>query len=227
MPTVLVIEDDQAIREALVEQLSGSGFDVQAARSGLDGVERLTSGAIDVVVLDLGLPDIDGTDVLAMVRGLGSTPVIVATARDDEAEMVRLLEAGADDYVVKPFSAAQIEARIRAVLRRTGDPEQTPIITAGDLVIDRDAHEARLAGELLDLRAREFDLLAYLAARAGVMVSKRELMAEVWHQPYGGADKTVDVHVSWLRKKLGESAAEPAYIHTKRGVGVKLVPPEQ
>jgi DNA-binding response OmpR family regulator len=227
MPTVLVIEDDQAIREALVEQLSGSGFDVQAARSGLDGVERLTSGAIDVVVLDLGLPDIDGTDVLAMVRGLGSTPVIVATARDDEAEMVRLLEAGADDYVVKPFSAAQIEARIRAVLRRTGDPEQTPIITAGDLVIDRDAHEARLAGELLDLRAREFDLLAYLAARSGVMVSKRELMAEVWHQPYGGADKTVDVHVSWLRKKLGESAAEPSYIHTKRGVGVKLVPPDQ
>jgi DNA-binding response OmpR family regulator len=178
-------------------------------------------------VLDLGLPDIDGTDVLAMVRGLGSTPVIVATARDDEAEMVRLLEAGADDYVVKPFSAAQIEARIRAVLRRTGDPEQTPIITAGDLVIDRDAHEARLAGELLDLRAREFDLLAYLAARSGVMVSKRELMAEVWHQPYGGADKTVDVHVSWLRKKLGESAAEPSYIHTKRGVGVKLVPPDQ
>jgi DNA-binding response OmpR family regulator len=227
MPTVLVIEDDQAIREALVEQLSGSGFDVQAAASGLDGVEQLTGGAIDVVVLDLGLPDIDGTDVLAMVRGLGDTPVIVATARDDEKEMVRLLEAGADDYVVKPFSAAQIEARIRAVLRRTGEPEQTPVITVGGLVIDRDAHEATLDGEPIDLRAREFDLLAYLAARPGAMVSKRELMAEVWRQPYGGADKTVDVHVSWLRKKLGESAAEPRYIHTKRGVGVKLVPPEQ
>ena len=171
MPTVLVIEDDQAIREALVEQLSGSGFDVQAAASGLDGVEQLTGGAIDVVVLDLGLPDIDGTDVLAMVRGLGDTPVIVATARDDEKEMVRLLEAGADDYVVKPFSAAQIEARIRAVLRRTGEPEQTPVITVGGLVIDRDAHEARLDGELIDLRAREFDLLAYLAARPGAMVS--------------------------------------------------------
>ena len=154
MPTVLVIEDDQAIREALVEQLSGSGFDVQAAASGLDGVEQLTGGAIDVIVLDLGLPDIDGTDVLAMVRGLGDTPVIVATARDDEKEMVRLLEAGADDYVVKPFSAAQIEARIRAVLRRTGEPEQTPVITVGGLVIDRDAHEARLDGELIDLRAR-------------------------------------------------------------------------
>ena len=227
MPTVLVIEDDQAIREALVEQLSSSGFDVQGARSGLEGVEQLTRGAIDVVVLDLGLPDIDGADVLAMMRGLGDTPVIVATARDDEKEMVRLLEAGADDYVVKPFSASQIEARIGAVLRRTGEPEQTPIINVGDLIIDRDAHEVRLAGELLDLRAREFDLLEYLAERPGVMVSKRELMAEVWRQPYGGADKTVDVHVSWLRTKLGESAAEPSYIHTRRGIGVKLVPPEQ
>ncbi len=228
MPTVLVIEDDQAIREALVEHLSGSGFVVRAARSGLDGVEDLTSGdVVDVVVLDLGLPDIDGTDVLAMLRGLSNIPVIVATARDDEAEMVRLLEAGADDYVVKPFSAAQIEARIRAVLRRTGEPEQTPVISVGDLVIDRDAHEVRLGGELLELRARVFDLLAYLAARPGVVVSKRELMAEVWRQPYGGADKTVDVHVSWLRKKLGESAADPAYIHTKRGVGVKLVPPDR
>lgn len=227
MPTVLVIEDDQAIREALVEHLSGSGFDVQAARSGLDGVEQLTAGAVDVVVLDLGLPDIDGADVLRMIRGLGDTPVIVATARDDETEMVDLLEAGADDYVVKPFSAAQIEARIGAVLRRASDSEATPVLTVGELAVDRDAHEARLAGELLDLRAREFDLLAYLAARPGVMVSKRELMAEVWRQPYGGADKTVDVHVSWLRKKLGESAAEPRYIHTRRGVGVKLLPPKQ
>lgn len=179
MPNVLAIEDDQAIREALVDQLSGSGFHVQAARSGLDGMELLTAGDFDVVLLDLGLPDIDGTDVLRMIRGLGDTPVIVATARDDEAEMVKLLEAGADDYVVKPFSVAQIEARIRAVLRRTGEPEHAPVITVGELVVDRDAHEAMLEGEPLDLRAREFDLLAYLAARPGVMVSKRELMAEV------------------------------------------------
>ena len=178
-------------------------------------------------MLDLGLPDVDGTDVLRMIRGLGDTPVIVATARDNEAEMVQLLEAGADDYVVKPFSTAQIEARIRAVLRRTSDSDEDAVIVLGDLVIDREAHEARLGGDLLDLRAREFDLLAYLGSRPGVMVSKRELMAEVWRQPYGGADKTVDVHVSWLRKKLGESAAEPRFIHTKRGVGVKLVPPDQ
>jgi len=227
MPSVLVIEDDQAIREALVDRLSGSGFHVQAARSGLDGVEQLAGADIDVIVLDLGLPDIDGADVLRMIRGLGDTPVIVATARDDETEMVKLLEAGADDYVVKPFSVAQIEARIRAVLRRAGDTEQDAVLTVGGLVIDRGAHEATLDGAALDLRAREFDLLAYLAGRPGVMVSKRELMAEVWRQPYGGADKTVDVHVSWLRKKLGESAAEPRYIHTKRGVGVKLAAPEQ
>ena len=160
-----------------------------------------------------------------MIRGLGDTPIIVTTARDEEREIVRLLDAGADDYVVKPFTAAQIEARIRAVLRRASDREGEPVLVVGDLEIDLEAHEARLGGDAVELTGKEFELLAYLARRPGVMVSKRELMAEVWHQPYGGADKTVDVHVSWLRKKLGESAAEPRFIHTKRGVGVKLVEP--
>jgi len=226
MPSVLVIEDDQSIREALVARLAGSGFQVIAVRTGLDGVEQVAGEAFDAVVLDLGLPDVDGADVLRMIRGLGDVPVIVATARDDEQEIVRLLEAGADDYVVKPFSAAQIEARIKAVLRRSADPNPPSLITVGEVVVDRDGHEARLGDQPLELTAREFELLAYLAERPGVMVSKRELMAEVWRQPYGGADKTVDVHVSWLRKKLGESAAEPRYLHTKRGVGVKLIAPD-
>jgi DNA-binding response OmpR family regulator len=151
--------------------------------------------------------------------------VIIATARDDEAEIVRGLDAGADDYVVKPFTAAQLDARIRAVLRRgAGDPGETAV-TVGELRIDPRSREATLAGTALDLTPREFDLLHHLAARAGQVVTKRELLTEVWQVPYGSTDKTVDVHLSWLRRKLGETAQEPRYLYTVRGVGVRLSPP--
>ena len=178
-------------------------------------------------MLDLGLPDVDGTQVLGMIRGISAVPVIVATARDDEAVMVQVLDRGADDYVVKPFSAEQLEARLRAVLRRgrtaAEEPEQALVV--GGLSLDRSTRVVTLDGQPLDLTRMEFDLLAYLVGRAGRVVSKRQLMSEVWQQPYGGADKTVDVHLSWLRRKLGETAAEPRYLHTVRGVGVKLVAP--
>ena len=153
---------------------------------------------------------------------------MVVTARDDEAEIIRVLDAGADDYVVKPFGAGQIDARIRAVLRRaaggTGPGAAGPI-EVGGLRLDPDAHEAILDGALLDLSRREFDLLHYLAQRAGQVVTRRDLLTNVWRLPYGGADKTVDVHVSWLRRKLGETAQQPRYLHTVRGVGIKLSPP--
>jgi two-component system, OmpR family, KDP operon response regulator KdpE len=176
------------------------------------------------VVLDLGLPDLDGADVLAMLRGVTSTPVIVATARDDEAEIVRLLDAGADDYVVKPYAAAQLLARIRAVLRRSGPGEDDAgaVLTVGGLVVDQDRRTVTLDGRPVELSRLEFDLLAHLARRSPDVVTRRELLAEVWRQPHGGADKTIDVHVSWLRRKLGESAAAPRYLHTVRGVGIKL-----
>jgi DNA-binding response OmpR family regulator len=179
------------------------------------------------VVLDLGLPDIDGTDVLRMVRSVSAVPVIVATARDDDAEIVRVLDAGADDYIVKPYSAAQLDARIRAVLRRaaTGDGESASPIVIADLVIDVDRRTASLEDSPLELSRLEFDLLAHLARRSPEVVSRRELLAEVWRQPHGGADKTIDVHLSWLRRKLGESATAPRYLHTVRGVGIKLEPP--
>jgi two-component system KDP operon response regulator KdpE len=166
------------------------------------------------------------TDVLRMVRSVSSVPVIVATARDDEAEVVRLLDAGADDYVIKPYSAAQLDARIRAVLRRATDPGgQHGGIVVGELEVDADRRTATLAGTPLELSRLEFDLLAHLARRSPEVVTRRELLAEVWRQPHGGADKTIDVHLSWLRRKLGESASEPRYLHTVRGVGVKLERP--
>ena len=226
MSVLVLIEDDPAIRTALERALSRRGHAVYSAPTAMAGLELVTSHSPDVVVLDLGLPDVDGTQVLGMIRGISAVPVIVATARDDENEMVRVLDLGADDYVVKPFSAEQLEARLRAVLRRgrpADDPD--PALVVGGLSVDRSTRVVTLDGAPLDLTRMEFDLLAYLAGRAGRVVSKRQLMAEVWQQPYGGADKTVDVHLSWLRRKLGETAAEPRYLRTVRGVGVMLVDP--
>lgn len=226
MARVVVIEDDQRVREAVTRSLAALGHDVETSATGMGGVELVVSVAPDAVVLDLGLPDIDGAEVLKMIRAVSDAAVLVATARDDEAEIVRVLDAGADDYVIKPYSAQHLDARIRAVLRRLQSGDRPASVELAGLEIDAEARLARLDGVELDLTKKEFDVLAYLAERPGVVVSKRELLAEVWRQPYGGADKTVDVHVSWLRKKLGESAAEPRFIYTVRGVGVKLVPPE-
>lgn len=226
MASILLIEDDHRIREAVARALASRGHEVRSSATGLSGVEDALAEAVDLVVLDLGLPDVDGLDVLRMIRAVSPVPVVIATARDDEAEIVRALDAGADDYVVKPFSSDQLDARIRAVLRRLGSDEESGPLVVGDLSIDPQSRDASLAGKPLELSRREFDLLLFLARRAGTVVGKREILAEVWRQPYGGADKTVDVHVSWLRRKLGESAAEPHFLHTVRGVGIKLVDPD-
>ncbi|MFD1250796.1 response regulator transcription factor [Nocardioides ginsengisoli] len=224
---VLLVEDDEAIRRGLARGLTEQGASVTAVGTAVEAMKAMAAERPDAVMLDLGLPDLDGADVLALIRAQGDLPVVVATARDDDREIVRLLNAGADDYLVKPFSAAQAMARIRAVLRRTAPsaPESQQVVV-GDLVIDPVARTAELEQRPLDLNRKEFDLLLALAARAGEVVSKRQLLAEVWQQPWGGADRTVDVHLSWLRRKLGETAAAPRYLHSVRGVGVKLVAPE-
>jgi DNA-binding response OmpR family regulator len=162
-----------------------------------------------------------------LLREVSDVRVVVATARDDEADIVRALNAGADDYLVKPFGPGQIDARVRAVLRRAGDtgPARPTPIQVGGLWLDGEAHEAILDGIPLELSKREFDLLHYLAQHAGQVVPKRDLLTHVWRMPYGGADKTIDVHVSWLRRKMGETAQEPRYLYTVRGVGIKLAAP--
>lgn len=223
---ILIIEDDLNIRSALARALAGHGHDVETEAAGMAGLQASLDGDPDVVILDLGLPDIDGLEVLRMIRAVRDVPVVVATARDDEREVVRLLDAGADDYVIKPFSSDMLEARIRAVLRRGEQGAGPAVYSVGGLRVDADAREATLDGAVLDLTRREFDLLAYLIERAGAVVTKRQLLADIWRQPYGGADKTVDVHLSWLRRKLGESAKSPRYLHTVRGVGIKLTAPE-
>jgi DNA-binding response OmpR family regulator len=225
VPSVVIIEDDQRIRELVSRVLSQKGFDVDGASTALDGLQRIVESSPDVVVLDMGLPDLDGADLLKMIRAITDVPVVVATARSDDRDVIRTLNAGADDYLVKPFSVDQLEARLRAVLRRSVADDAGARLAVGDLRIDPSARTALLGEESLQLSPKEFDLLVYLAERVGVVVSKRELMAEVWRQPYGGSEKSVDVHISWIRKKLGETAAEPGYIETVHGVGIKLVEP--
>jgi len=162
-----------------------------------------------------------------MIRAVSQVPIIIASARDDEPSLLRALDSGADDYVIKPFTAAQLEARIRAVLRRAGGSSKLPnVVVVGDLEIDVRARRTTLAGEKIELSPKEFELLAYLAGRAGEVVTKRELLTDVWQQSYGGPDKTVDVHLSWLRRKLGETADRPRYLQAVRGVGVRLAAPE-
>ena len=226
MVRLLLVEDDPEIRRMLARGLGEHGATVVPVATAVEAIKAVSSERPDVVVLDLGLPDLDGADVLALIRASSDLPVVVATARDDEREIVRLLDAGADDYLIKPFSAAQVMARVRAVLRRTTPAvREDPRVVVGDLVVDPVSRTASLAGTELTLNRKEFDLLFTLATRAGEVVTKRQLLADVWQMPWGGADRTVDVHLSWLRRKLGETAAEPRYLVSVRGVGVKLVDP--
>lgn len=225
MVSVLIVEDDSAIRSALIRALTAGGHAVTSAATGMTGLTSAVDDHPDVVVLDLGLPDIDGLRVLPMLRAVSSVPVIVATARDDERVIVQALDAGADDYLVKPFGAEQLEARIRAVLRRLATAAPDATVTVGALTVNPVTREVTLDGMPVELSRKEFDLLYLLAQRAGEVVTKREILAEVWRQTYGGGDRTVDVHLSWLRRKLGETAAAPRYLHSIRGVGIRLVDP--
>lgn len=227
MASVVIIEDEQRIRELVARVLADRGHDVESTSTAMEGLQAVVRVSPELVILDMGLPDLDGTELLKMIRAVSAVPIIVATARSEDRDVVRTLDAGADDYLVKPFSVDQLEARVRAVLRRTGSEGRQGPLMVGDLAIDAAAREARLDGEPIDLSPKEFDVLRFLAERVGEVVSKRELLAEVWRQPYGGSEKTVDVHISWLRKKLGESAAESRYLQTVFGVGVKLVAPEE
>ena len=227
MAQLLLVEDDAAIRGALIRALTERGHAVASTPGAMDALRQILETPPDLVLLDLGLPDIGGYEALRMIRAVSAVPIMVITAHDEESEIIRVLDAGADDYVIKPFGPGQIEARIRAVLRRasqSGAKSEGPL-EVGGLRLDVVAHEATLDDAPLDLSRREFDLLYYLALHAGQVVARRDLLTHVWRLPYGGADKTVDVHISWLRRKLGETAQQPRYLHTVRGVGVKLSAP--
>jgi DNA-binding response OmpR family regulator len=223
---VLIVEDDAAIRRFVRQSLEEAGHQVFEAEGLQRGLVEAGTRKPDLLVLDLGLPDGDGVDLIRDLRGWSSVPVIVLSARTGDDDKIAALDAGADDYLIKPFSAAQVMARVRAVLRRTSPAErEDPRVVVGGLVVDPVSRTAALDGVEMTLNRKEFDLLFALASRPGEVVTKRQLLAEVWQMPWGGADRTVDVHLSWLRRKLGETAAEPRYLVSVRGVGVKLVDP--
>jgi DNA-binding response OmpR family regulator len=224
MARVLVVEDDPLVRAAVTRQLTDCAHTVGDTGTAEDAVREVATGSFDVVILGLPLPGVRNGDAVRALRGVTDLPVVVAIDRDDETEIVRLLAAGADDYLVKPFSAAHLAARMAAVLRRSPTPRADCVLRAGGLRIDLRRREAFLDGHVLTLTRREFDLLAFLAARPGEVVPRRRLLTDVWRQSHGD-DQTVDVHLSWLRRKLGESAAHPRYLHTLRGQGIKLTIP--
>jgi DNA-binding response OmpR family regulator len=214
---LLVVEDDEAIATPLVEGLQRAGFTTTLARTGNDALASL-DGA-DLLLLDLGLPDMDGSEVCRRVRSKSTVPIIIVSARGDEGERVLGLELGADDYIVKPFGSRELLARVRAVARRTnpgGEVERPQII--GSIEIDRRSRRVRADGVEIVLSPKEFDLLSLLAEDAGAVVSRPQIMDEVWDPHWYGATKTLDVHIASLRKKLGD----PGLIETVRSVGFRL-----
>lgn len=222
---VLLVEDDKAIAESVVTSLSSAGYEVANVSSGRAALDALAIGRPDVVLLDLGLPDQDGLDVCKLIREVSSVPIIVVSARGDELDRVLGLELGADDYVVKPFSLRELTARIKAVTRR-GAPG--PVSTASSteltrLVVDQRTREVVVDGQRVDLTAKEFDLLAYLAEEPGVVFRRTDIMEHVWDINWYGTTKTLDAHVAAIRKKLGH----PDWIQAVRGVGFKLVEPSR
>jgi two-component system response regulator RegX3 len=215
---LLLVEDDDAIAEPLTAGLGRHGFQVSRART---GAEALAAPPHDLVLLDLGLPDMDGIDVCRRLRATSAVPIIVITARSEEVDRVLGLELGADDYVVKPFGFRELIARIRAVTRRarptTGSVEEPQRL--GRLELDRRQRQVRLNGTEVTLTAKEFDLLALLAEDPGAVFARDQILEQVWDLHWFGPTKTLDVHVASLRKKLGD----PGWIETVRGVGFRLV----
>ncbi|HEY7706689.1 MAG TPA: response regulator transcription factor [Gaiellaceae bacterium] len=223
--TILLVEDEESITTPLVEALHREGFDASVAGTAADALKLAGEERPDLVLLDVMLPDGSGFDVARELRRTSRVPIIMLTARGEEADRVAGLELGADDYVVKPFSARELVARVRAVLRRVAEAgEQRPggAIEIGEVRLDADRRTTSFGGEELELSRKEFDLLRLLMENAGSVVTRERLIDEVWDTNWFGSTKTLDVHVSGLRKKLGDDSTDPTYIHTVRGVGFRF-----
>jgi two-component system, OmpR family, response regulator RegX3 len=223
---VLVVEDEQSIAEPLLEHLDREGFDTTHAGTLEDARTAYAATPPDVILLDVMLPDGDGRDLAREIRTSSDVPIIMLTARGEEIDRVLGLELGADDYVVKPFSARELVARIRAILRRGAGTARTGAITVDSITLDPGARTCTKDGVPVELAAKEFDLLHYLMANAGTVLRREDIMDEVWDPHWFGPTKTLDVHISWLRKKIEEDPTEPIYIVTVRGVGFRFLAPD-
>jgi DNA-binding response OmpR family regulator len=221
-PSVLLVEDERSISEPFAHALSRNGFRTTVAGTCAEAIELAEAIEPDVVLLDLALPDGDGRDVCRRLRRSSDVPIIMVTASGTVLDRVVGLELGADDYIIKPFAVKEVVARIRAVLRRGRTDADDCELRAGELRIDVGARRSWIAQRELDLTRKEFDLLVRLARDADRVVTRESLMSDVWDVNWFGSTKTLDVHIAWLRRKLGDDPAEPKYIHTVRGVGFRL-----
>jgi DNA-binding response OmpR family regulator len=227
-PRILLVEDDPTIHRHLRDALAGEGYEIGEASDGAEALAELAGVPPDLVLLDLGLPDMDGVDLCRIIRQtVPGTTIVVLTARDEEIDVIVGLDAGADDYLSKPFRLAELLARVRAHLRRAGsdaDADDAPIVVE-DLQVDRAARKVFIAGDELALRPKEFDLLVLLAAQAGRAVTRERIMSEVWDEHWFGSTKTLDMHISALRRKLGPGVGGKDRIDTLRGVGYRYATP--
>ena len=226
---ILFVEDEPSISDPFSKALAREGFEPVVARTGHEALGLADRSSFDLVLLDLNLPDTDGRDVARELRRRGDTPIVMLTARGTEMDRIVGLEIGADDYVVKPFSGAEVIARIRAVLRRSKRSDGAPSepVAIGGLTVDFQARRATLDGAEVELSRKEFDLLSELVRNAGRVVTREDLMDRVWDENWFGSTKTLDTHVGWLRRKLGDDTAAPRYLHTVRGVGFRFTAPEE
>jgi two-component system response regulator RegX3 len=225
MTRVLVVEDEESFSDALSYMLRREGFDAVVAGNGPDALAEFDRGGADIVLLDLMLPGLPGTEVCRALRARSSVPIIMLTAKDAEIDKVVGLELGADDYVTKPYSARELVARIRAVLRRRGDaaePQSEGVLEAGPVRMDVDRHVVEVDGQPVAMPLKEFDLLEFLMRNAGRVLTRHQLIDRVWGADYVGDTKTLDVHVKRLRAKLEPDPANPKYLLTVRGLGYKL-----
>ncbi len=222
-PRILVVDDEKQIRRMLRAALEGYGYDIGEAPSGHEGLSQTSIFHPDVVILDLGLPDIDGIEVIQRLREWTQVPIIVLSVREHEDDKIRALDAGADDYVTKPFSMGELLARLRAALRRSTGSEDTPILTFGELLVDIARRNVTVRGEEVRLTPTEYEVLKYLAQQAGRVVTHRQLLKAVWGSNYQEHSQYLRVYIGQLRRKIEIDPSQPAYIITEPGVGYRLV----
>ena len=223
MASLLLVEDDAAIAEPLAQALRREGYKVEAVADGTTAAQRGTQGEHDLVVLDLGLPGLDGVEVCRRIRAARpNVPVLMLTARTEEVDTIVGLDAGADDYVAKPMRVGELLARVRALLRRAPDAAAADSVEVNGVRVDRGSRRVWVDEQEVELTPKEFDLLALLVSEAGRVVTRDRIMAAVWDENWFGSTKTLDMHVSWLRRKLGDDAAHPRRLVTIRGVGFRF-----
>lgn len=227
MTTIILIDDDPLITEPLARALTQQGFDVSVANNGRTGLAQVLAEQPDIVILDIMMPEMDGWAVCRAIREQSVVPILMLTALNEEIDRILGLELGADDYLVKPFSTRELIARIKALLRRIEfDQKQSPgrNLTLGNIQVDLDTRQVLKAGKSLELRYKEFELLTLLMAKAGQVISRAEILDEVWGIDWLGDTRTLDVHIRWLREKIEDEPSQPKYVQTVRGVGYRFAP---